>query len=189
MLPPSTPRLSREELHIKLASYKIDRKKYPLIVVGIRGYYLNTLGAKGKNDRNIYDDAIFIDTDNVTAAFNANTDPSVARKGIAVLQPGVYYAHKFATHNGRQSSYPAICQRLGKVKIIRDGETRVQEGSNFGINIHRGGRTTTSSEGCQTIPPDQWTGFYELAKSEARRIYGDQWNKVVIPYILLDQMG
>ncbi|MBL0317209.1 MAG: hypothetical protein IPP69_16150 [Flavobacteriales bacterium] len=75
------------------------------------------------------------------------------------------------------------------MKIIRDGETRVQEGSNFGINIHRGGRTTTSSEGCQTIPPDQWTGFYELAKSEARRIYGDQWNKVVIPYILIDELG
>lgn len=189
ILPPAKPRLSSGQLHEAISPFKIDRTKYPLLLIGIRAYYLNTMGQENKNDRGIYDDAIFIDTPNVTVAFNANTDPSVIKAGRAVLQPGIYYAHKFDTHYGKSSQYPAICQRLGNVKILRDGQEFTEEGSRYGINIHKGGITTTSSEGCQTIPPSQWDGFYELAKSEARRLYNIEWNKHIIPYIMLLNTG
>jgi hypothetical protein len=182
---PNKPQLKKSVIDKILKKKGIDTKKHPNLIIGIRGYFLNTLGKKGENDRGLYDDALIIYTPSVYATFNGNVDPSVQYKiGRAVLKKGFYLSHKFDTHGGTQSQYPAICQRLGKVTVTRDGQG--EDTGNFGINIHKGGNTTTSSEGCQTLPPSQWTAFYELAKMEWKRIYGDNWNKVVVPYLLLD---
>jgi len=189
--PDEKPRLSSTELRAMLRPYGIDRATYPVVVIGIRGFYRNSMGAPGVNVRGIYDDAIFIDSDQVTAAFNGNTDPSKIRKGrgsgrekgMASLNPGAWFVHKFDTHKNK---YLALCQRAGEVTVTRDGSPPYQDtGANFGINIHRGGYSGTSSEGCQTIHPDQWASFIGLAQDQARRYFGAVWRRKVIPYVLL----
>ena len=107
-------------------SFNIDRKKYPVVLLGIRGYDLDQ-GKKDENDRDLYDDAIFVDikimssAGNVTAcySFNANTDPTKVKqgkglgktKGMFVLDPGVYYAHRIDRHYGTSAiGYPALAQ-------------------------------------------------------------------------------
>ncbi len=186
------PRLSSSELRDRLARYNIDRAKHPLVVVGIRGYYKNSMGAPGVNDRGLYDDALFIDSPQATVAFNGNTDPSAYRKGkgkgatkgMASLNPGAWFVHKFDLHSGK---YLALCQRLGDVTVTRDGEPPYPDTGMFGINIHKGGYNGTSSEGCQTIVPDQWDSFIALAQDQAKRYFADAWKKTVIPYVLMEE--
>jgi hypothetical protein len=187
------PKLSQNELAEKLKSYQIDRIKYPLILVGIRGYYRDSMGAPGVNDRGIYDDAIFIDVADAFAAFNCNTDPSrfrfdeglpEATRGIASLNPGAWFVHRFDKHEG---DYLALCQRAGKVTVTRNGkkENYTHMGE-FGINIHRGSFHGTCSLGCQTIHPEQWDSFINLAVDLARRYHGQKWKQAVIPYVLMN---
>jgi hypothetical protein len=189
MIPPSRPNLTRHALLERIHRAHPQWVLPPFFLAGIRGYYRDSMGAVGRNDRGIYDDAIFIWTPEAFAAFNANTDPSgfrpatASRKGMAVLQPGIWDVYKFDTHNGT-FAHPAICQRLGPVTVDRDG-TGPDTGM-FGINIHRGGTRGTSSEGCQTIPPAQWDAFYNLAKSEAVRLWGNPgYKRQRITYVLL----
>lgn len=189
-VPSAKPRLSSTALRTRVLAFGIDRQKHPLLIIGIRGYYLNTLGRPRKNDRNLYDDAIFVDTPHVTAAFNANTDPSFFRKGkgrgatrgMATLKPGLWMAHKFGLHKGK---YLALVQRMGEVTVMRDGTPDYADTGYFGINIHKGGLNSTNSEGCQTIHPTQWASFITLAKDQAKRLFADRWDKVIIPYVLL----
>lgn len=190
ILPANKPRLSKAELDQMLKPYNIDRTKYPLIIVGIRGYYLNSLGEAGKNDRGIYDDALFIDSPFATASYNGNTDPAAYRrgqgigssKGMASLKAGVWYAHQFGNHR----NYTAIVQTAGMLTVIRDGNPDYEDSGYFGINIHRGGIGKTGSFGCQTIYPAQWDSFIQLATDHAKRLFGNRWNKVVIPYVLME---
>ena len=198
--PAARPQISQAELEAKIEALKINRKKYPLLVVGARGYYKDTMGKPGVNDRGDYDDALFVLAPGVFRAFNGNTDPSAEfRTGLASLVPGVYYAHRIDMHRG---SYLALCQRTGEVVVHRDGTESYKAGTThpeygeclgngrwkgwFGINIHRGGDGTTSSLGCQTLPPEQWDEFFALVKGKATMFFGSDWRSQTIPYILLD---
>lgn len=148
-------------------------------LLGVRGYYRDTMGAPGRNDRGIYDDAIFLLAPNSYAAFNANTDPTGFAKHRAVLEPGLW-RYKVGTHGLNKPApkrYTALVQACA-VTVIRD-----QEGPDtgfFGINIHRGSRTTTSSLGCQTIWPEQWESFIALVRAELKRA-----GQSVVPYLLI----
>lgn len=186
------PRLSSSELRERIAPFAIDRTQYPVLVVGIRGFYRGSPGAPGVNVRGIYDDALFLDSAQSTTAFNGNTDPSRSRpgygtgkyKGMAMLNAGVWFVHRFDLHRGR---YLALCQREGVVTVTRDGNPPYPDTGMFGINIHRGGYSSTSSIGCQTVHPDQWDSFINLAVDQARRYFGSEWRKTVVPYVLLEE--
>ncbi|WP_130854971.1 hypothetical protein [Olivibacter jilunii] len=190
IVPPEKPRLSARDLKLMIEPYNIDRNIYPLVIVGIRGYYLRSMGDPNKNDRGIYDDAIFVDSPNVTASFNANTDPSKIRKGVgynkgkgmAMLKRGAWKSYQF----GKHKSYQALIQTGGNVTVVRDGSPDYEDTGFFGINIHKGSYSSTSSEGCQTIYPNQWDGFISLVKSEAIRCFGEENKNLIIPYVLVE---
>lgn len=165
------------------AAYMEKAKEYLCYLVGVRGYYKDTMGKPGENDRGIYDDAMFLIGIGVFDSYNANTDPSKHQRSIAVLQPGVYlYAQGIHGISGSHP-YPALRQ-ASDVTVLRDGSTEPETdtaASRFWINIHKGGMYTTSSLGCQTIRPDQWAEFKD-------RVYGimDANHQKKIPYILVE---
>lgn len=180
ILPNARPMQPREKTAALLLAHNV---RDAVAIVGVRGYYLDTMGAKGKNDRGIYDDAIFIFTPGAYVSFNANVDPSAFRKHIAALKPGVW-RYKVGTHGlsrPRAEQYEALVQ-AGPVTVVRDGQG--EDTGMFGINIHRGGRSTTGSLGCQTIWPDQWPAFIELVKAELHR-----HALATIPYVLTERVA
>ena len=169
MIPKNRPRIERKDTEKLIASRRVSD---PVCLVGIRGYYRDSMGAKGKNDRSIYDDAIILVSPNVHAAFNANVDPGAygknpkIGKGYASLKPGVY-RYKLGRHGIRSGNpYRALVQG-NPVTVSRDGGE--DETGYFGINIHKGSNRSVSSEGCQTIPPAQWPAFITMVETEMRR--------------------
>ncbi len=190
-VPVSKPRITHDEIAARADAVGLDRAQHPFFVAGIRGYYRDTLGAPGVNDRGIYDDALFLVSPLAFASYNGNTDPSQARrghgtgatKGMAVLKPGLWLAHRFGLHRGQ---YLALVQTGGPVTVTRDGNPPYPDTGLFGINIHRGGWNTTSSLGCQTVHPGQWPAFVALAQDLAKRRFGAVWKRTTIPYLLFD---
>ena len=165
MRPPARPELSRALAEELLAAHGVTDR---VALLGRRGYYRDSMGRAGVNERGIYDDAIALVSPTEYRTFTANTDPSVTRPGMAVLVPGVY-RYKVGIHGITKPParrYPALVQ-AASVTIQRDGGIRATGW--FGINIHRGSVHSTSSEGCQTIHPDQWAEFIALVEQELER--------------------
>ncbi|KQN25521.1 hypothetical protein ASE86_04650 [Sphingomonas sp. Leaf33] len=192
IVPETRPRLSYAALLPRVTALGLNVETHPVFIVGIRGYYTASMGEPG-NDRGIYDDAIFLVSPAFFGAYNGNTDPSRYRagtasgpgKGMARLMPGLWMVHTFDLHRGKSAPpYLALCQRKGPVSVTRDGVDQPVSG-NFGINIHCGRKNGTSSEGCQTIYPDQWQSFIQSAQDQARRFLGVNWSHATIPYALL----
>ena len=177
IVPNSRPQQAKEKTLAMTIKAGLDDL---VCLVGIRGYYSETFQPSG-NQRGIYDDAIILLSPSVHASFNANTDPSVHKKGIAVLKTGV---HRFKKGNHGISKpnggYPALRPANAKEELP---VTRDQEGDSMGvaINIHKGSRNSTSSLGCQTIYPDQWDSFINLVYSEM-----DRYKQKTIPYLLVE---
>lgn len=153
-------------------------------VIAFRGYYRDTMGESGVNDRGIYDDCMCVVFGDYYETFNANTDPSRFKPEIATLIPGLHLykqgKHGITTH--ADGGYPAFRPATPdeSLPVWRDGEgTKVFKG--VAINLHKGGFTTTSSEGCQTVYLEQWVHFQT-------KIYALMFDnkQVVLPYVLID---
>lgn len=172
------------------AAFTANRREPSQVnLLGVRGYFEDSMGKPDQNDRGIFDDAVFLISPTAFVSFNFNTDPSRsghnenAGKGYAELQPGVY-AYKLGIHGlskPKSKQYTALVQ-AGQVVIKRDGAKSTEKGF-FGISIHRGG-IGTSSEGCQTVIKDQWDEFIALVQSEL-----EKYNQATIPYCLIEQQG
>jgi lysozyme len=155
-------------------------------LLGIRGYYLDSMGEPNVNDIGIYDDAIFIVGPEVFVSYNANTDPSRNRVGIATLLPGVYPYKKGLHGISRGNGYPALRPATPgeRLPVRRGGETKIPSSRpGIAINIHRGGDNTTASEGCQTIVPVQWHSFIATVYDQM-----DRNNQSTILYCLLEEV-
>ena len=178
IVPPSKPKMTKEEVEKELSNFDVSR--YPVRLLGIRGYYSKSMGKTPNNERNIYDDAIFIVSPDYFCSFNANTDPSITRKGIAVLKAGGVYLYKIGLHN-MKNPYKALRQH-GRVTVLRDGKEDTDTAkAPFYIDIHKGGFNTTSSLGCQTIYPKQWIYFLSNVEAELEKN-----NQTIIPYCLIE---
>lgn len=177
-VPNSRPKMKEADVLQLLAPYALNA--YPVRLLGVRGYYKQTMGNPLRNDTGMYDDAIFVVSPDGFASFNANTDPSVIRKGVAVLKPGGPYLYKVGLHN-MKNPYTALRQ-YGRVTVLRDGKEETDTAAEpFYIDIHKGGINTTSSLGCQTIALSQWMAFLNLVKDWTRR-----HEQKIIPYVLVE---
>lgn len=129
-------------------------------IVFIRGYYLDSMGVKGKDDANIYDDACFLVTPEKITSFNANTGPSFPEKGYAMLDLGSYDYYRSYHHIAEpKKKYPAMrpYPEGVQLKCTRNNLPSVCQAT----NLHKGGTNATSfdvvwSQGCLTIPQSQY---------------------------------
>ncbi len=180
IVPPSRPKIARARVEADIQQAGLGNQK--VVLVGYRGYYEDTMGKPDINDWGIYDDCIVLVTPTAYYAVNANTDPSRYSETVAQLVPGVHWYKKGRHGISRGAGYPALrpATKDEALSVRRGGES--DDGHN--INIHRGGYNSTSSEGCQTVWPDQWDIFISLVYDQM-----DDYNVRKIPYLLMMATG
>ena len=165
-----TPHLPDSKVRAILTANGVDQSR--VCVVAIRGYYLDSMGRKGTNDRRIYDDAMFVCSPRGMVSYQANTDPNGWRegwgtgrkKGMACLKVGI---HRYGTGRHRNSIAFRQCERF---TVIRDGKPDYEHLGWHAINLHSGGNSSTSSLGCQTVPRSTWLEFPPSHLRMARRV-------------------
>lgn len=161
-VPNTRPKLTRDAVIAKLRGMAINTDRP--VLLGVRGYYRDTMGIAGANDIGLFDDAIFLLTPTRLLSFNANTEPSREHPRVATLKPGVWL-YRVGVHGLSKPAaqqYPALVQ-AAIVRVTRApeiaGGPRTEDSGMIGLNIHRGSINSTASEGCQTIVPTQWPDF------------------------------
>jgi hypothetical protein len=210
MKSPAAPQLPAARIHEILAENRVPRDTYPVALVSIRGYRLDSMGQRGKNDRDIFDDITAIVTPDRVLLYNSNTDPGGWAHGRATLVPGIHIMGP-GPHNvtkGTSRMYPAFRQ-AELFTVTRDGRGDQRFSGFFGINLHRasgpfGSFGRTSSHGCQTIPSESgplgWSAFQPTLTALLRQ-HGNRrgpidlglwdpakWPDVpLFPYLLIDE--
>lgn len=180
------PMIPQIRVDAVLAKHGFDIEKEQVMVLGVRGYFRQTMGVPGQNDIGIYDDALIWVYIGGYQSFNANVDPSRHYKNVATLNPGIWKYQKGLHGFGRNNPpYPAFRQ-AAPVTVTRyvDGRVSKQDTGIFAINIHRGGVNRTSSAGCQTVPPSQWQDFKKLGYDLL-----DKYKKKTFTYLLVENDG
>lgn len=203
--PSAKPAIKRDKLErLALKQWRAlgNTGQLPAVyVVGVPGYFLNSMGKAGVNDRGIYDDAFIVVTPTAYATFNGSTDPSVYRPQVATLKspqviwykPGMHRAGSAGGHPAFRQDSPVIVRRdnLDKPAGYRHSSRGISVGNGywtddgyperFWCNNHKGGYGTTSSLGCLTLPPPQWSAYYALVMSEMKRHGVSRFPMVLIP--------
>lgn len=176
-----------------------------LFLLANRAYYLNTMGKPQVNDFGIYDDAAWIVTPEEIIPFNWNCDPAAngwnpsLNKPYANLIPGLWPFIR-GKHKNQYDAFrqpyddQAIAHKLetvfsdrrqlGEFKVRRNNPPHssfIDEGYHA-INIHSGSNSGTSSWGCQTAPPSQWSELQPFIYSFMRS-HAQTW----LPYVLTEQ--
>jgi len=193
MIPKSKPQATKDAVIDMLIDQGLwtNRDLNSVVVVGIRGYYLDSMGAEGKNDRGIYDDAFFIISPTHFESFNGNTDPSRIRQGMAMLeapqviiyQPGWHGYGKKSGHQAFRQSSDVVVMRDGNIgngKYLGGNRFRDSASNRFWTNLHRGGNSGTSSEGCQTLPVTQWSDFEKTLMAQLKKYNQDSFKYYLI---------
>lgn len=192
----SSPRISHDEVTKILTANGCDLSK--CCWLSIRGYYLDSKGVVGKNDRNEWDDAwCLYSPQHGLMTYRANTDPTGYRpgsgtgssKGRASLAPGVWL-YGAGHHKGR----PAFRQ-CAEVLVLRDaiGGGTYQHWGVHAIDIHDAKGASTSSEGCQTAPTAIFQPLQRLFVqwlANASNPYGcNDWGEKVrtFHYVLIEE--
>lgn len=156
--PKSKPKATLEELqggYLEHAQMLDTFNEQAVSLVGVRGYYLQTLGDVRKNDRIYYDDALFlIEKNRHFSSYNFNTDPSIFKHGVGTLVANEIYDVVKHKHKGQYNALQII-----KDKLTRDGLNGFDVGRH-GINFHYDAEWYSKhSLGCQTLPRSQWDSF------------------------------
>lgn len=181
------PKINDAETDMLVRQHFTAATEPVILLVGIRGYFLNTVGKPGVNDFNLYDDAMIVRHrgDNV-ATFNANTDPSQQKTGLAQLSTGIYTFYR-GKHKGRIDAFRAYPEGV-KLPCKRETAHGSWEGEAQYINIHDGGDYDTWSAGCQTLPGasskkygDQFAAFRDLVYRLMREAKQDK-----VTYLLIE---
>lgn len=176
---PNRPRITDPEVD-KIVAAKI-KKPGPVLLIGVRGYFLNTIGRYGQNDFNVYDDAMLVvEEGELLKTFNANTDPSKRGANLAMLDPGLYTFYR-GVHKNRIKAFRAHPEGVSW-PCTRDGK----KSKCSLINIHDGGLNDTWSAGCQTIPN---TGKYQQFNEFRDLVYRlmDKHEMDTIQYLLIEE--
>lgn len=173
-------------------------------------YKLNIWGFRANSEKpNVFDDELHVFT-NISKTnipkwayliFKITTDPGtfwlknpMAAQGTAILKAGQYRnTYRIDKHLGK---YYALCQREGKVTVIRDYNRDSildfyngrEETGMFGINIHRAKKVGTTytinrhSAGCQVFQNVKDFDFFMQLCEVHRKKYGN-----LFTYTLIDK--
>ena len=169
-------------------------------------YNVNIIGVRSDEDIfNKFDDALVViyrdrKRNWEVRSYSITTDPGkiwqekpMNSKGCAILVPDQYRGvYKIDGHG--VTGYPAMCQRLGNVKVFRDPDRdhehdrdagTIDEGI-FGINIHRSRKygeadlVNSYSAGCQVFKnTTDFNDFMKLANKSADK-FGNAFTYTLI---------
>jgi len=178
---------------LKKKGYKIFEGLFQLNIVGIRSADMTP---------NVFNDRLLVFWKDVDLSspfkekvWKITTDPGLYWlknpsnvKGTAILFPGQYEdVYAIDLHNKK---YPALCQRLGDVKVYRDSnkdnryDPDKTEIGRFGINIHKAGSNSSQvdkwSAGCQVFQKEKdFNDFMNLCKKH-RAIHGNKFTYTLL---------
>jgi len=171
-------------------------------------YRLNIWGFRANTEKpNSFDDELHVFTNVAKTGkpnwaylvFKITTDPGtywlknpMNPKGTAILKAGQYKdVYRIDKHRGK---YYALCQRNGKVTVVRDYDRdavldfyngREQTGM-FGINIHRARKTGETykidrySAGCQVFKNANDFNFFMKMCEVHRKLYGNKFTYTLV---------